>query len=95
MCWLKQQSSSGGGVSISEGVESKRPESMIGQGKNEPPNQSTGPVGGRHKEMTTHPRGPSRHDSVEERAAQYMSNNKLMFFSEFRLKPGLGLGGES
>ena len=64
---------------ISEGVESKRPESMIGQGENEPPNHSTGPVGGRHKEMTTHPRGPSRHDSVEERAAQYMSNNKLRF----------------
>jgi hypothetical protein len=63
MCWVEKQSGvpsllSGGGV-ISEGVESKRLESMIGQGENEP-NQSTGPVDGRHKEMMTHPRGPSR-----------------------------------
>ena len=65
MCWLRNSVPllRGGGV-ISEGVESKRPESMIGQGENEP-NHSTGPVGGRHTEMTTHPRGPSRHDSVE------------------------------
>ena len=52
---------SGGGCVISEGVESKWPELMIGQGDNEP--NHTGPMDGRHEEMAV--QGSSRHDSVD------------------------------
>ena len=52
---------SGGGGVISEGIESKRPELMIGQGDNEP--NHTGPADGQHEEMAV--QGSSRHDSVD------------------------------
>ena len=48
---------SGGGGVISEGVESKRPGLMIGQGDNE--TNHTGPMDGRHEEMAA--QGSSRH----------------------------------
>ena len=54
-------SGSGGGGVISEGIESKRPELMIGQGDNE--SNHTGPANERHEDMAV--QGSSRHDSVD------------------------------
>jgi uncharacterized membrane protein YgcG len=53
--------SGGGGVIISEGVESKRPELMIGQGDNE--SNHTGPADGRHEVVAV--QGLSRFDSAD------------------------------
>ena len=55
---LRKSSQSG---VISEGVESKRPELMIGQGDNE--SNHTGPADGRHEVVAV--QGLSRFDSAD------------------------------